>query len=118
MLQKYIEKKYELRITIIGEDVFSVKIDSQHKDETKEDWRVNNCSNVNYSSIKIPDFIIQRCKNMLKQLDINFSSIDLIFGTDGDYYFLDLNPNGQWAWIDEKLNLHMSESIGAYFYGK
>ncbi len=118
LIQEYIEKEYELRIIVVGNDLFAIKIDSQNNIDTQEDWRVNNCLSVPYSLIELPEEIKVRCKKIVEQFNLNFSSMDLIYSKTGDYYFLDLNPNGQWAWIDEILNLNISKSIGEFFYGK
>jgi hypothetical protein len=40
-LQEYVEKSFELRITVVGKKVFAVKIDSQAHEETKIDWRLH-----------------------------------------------------------------------------
>jgi hypothetical protein len=42
--------------------------------------------------------------------------MDLIISKDKNVYFLDLNPNGQWAWIDEILGLGIPKAIEKYFY--
>jgi biotin carboxylase len=28
--------------------------------------------------------------------------MDFVLDESGEYYFLEMNPNGQWAWIEEK----------------
>lgn len=92
IIQEYIIKEYELRVIIVGDDVFSIKIESQLNNETKEDWRVNNCSSVNYSVIDLPLSVIEKCKNMLRELKLSFSSMDIIYSSDGNYYFVTTQP--------------------------
>ncbi len=115
LVQEYIEKAYELRIIVIGQSIHAVRIDSQENEDTREDWRVNNCLSVRYSPIKLPPNIAKQCLKMLELFDISFCSMDLVFSKGGDYVFLDLNPNGQWAWIDEMLDLNLAVEFSRFF---
>ena len=36
---------------------------------------------------------------------------DFIVNPKGEYFFLEVNPAGQWLWMEEKLNLNISKSI-------
>lgn len=111
LIQEYIPKKYELRVIVVNETVFTVVVYSQEKSRTSEDWRVDNCQNVKYEIINIPKEIETKCLKIVRHFGLNFSSMDIIVSEDGKYYFLDLNPNGQWGWLDEKLNLGISQKI-------
>ena len=117
LIQEYIDKKYEYRVTIIGKHFYCVKIDSQKNEKTKIDWRVENCMAVDYYETSLPNKVIEKCKKLLKSFEVSFSAIDLIEDKNGKYYFLDLNPNGQWAWLDEILNMNMVQAFEEYFYG-
>lgn len=116
LIQEYIEKKYEIRVIIVSNKIFAIKINSQIKQETKIDWRINNCMSVDYNLIVLPESIQNLCLTILNRFNLNFSSMDLIVDINDNYYFLDLNPNGQWAWIDQILKLNISKTIGDYFY--
>jgi len=115
-IQEYVEKKYELRITCIGDKIFPVKILSQSNNSTKIDWRVDNCSSVEYMKTRINNELKNKCNKLLHCFNLNFACIDLIVGKNNKIYFLDLNPNGQWAWLDEILNLGIAKEIERYFY--
>ncbi len=114
--QEYVEKDTEFRVTLVGNALFAVEIDSQSNDETKQDWRVGNCLLVDYSRVTLPKKIEKLCRSLVERANISFSAIDLVKDKTGRFYFLDLNPNGQWAWIDEMLSLGIAKSIEDYFY--
>jgi len=42
---------------------------------------------------------------------LRFSAIDLVEATDGDFWFLEANPNGQWAWIEQRTGAPVSAAI-------
>lgn len=103
--QEYIDKEYEVRLTIVGNFVFPVKISS----ENNVDWRTPD-NNVKYELISIPEEIINKSKQLLSALNLRFGCLDFII-KDNDFYFLEVNTNGQWLWLEKELNLNISEKI-------
>ncbi|SHM98612.1 MvdC/MvdD family ATP grasp protein [Mucilaginibacter sp. OK098] len=109
--QEYIEKEYELRITVVNGKVFAAKVDSQAHEETKVDWRK---IKLQFSACEIPSEVSRQCIELCQTLGINFGAIDLIQDKAGKYWFLEINPNGQWAWIEMDTGLKISASIIQY----
>lgn len=107
IFQNHIEKEYDIRVIVVGSDVFATAIESQGHEETKTDWRLSDCYKIPLKQYKInlPQKIISLCLEMTKKFNLRYSAIDLVLGKDGAYYFLELNPNGQWAWV-EQLGIH------------
>lgn len=111
LFQEYIPKKVELRITVVGQKVFAAEIHSQKSSKTEIDWRHYDFERVTHSIHKLPKEIEQRCVLLVKKLGLKFGAIDMILTPDGDYVFLEINPNGQWGWIEELAGLPISRSI-------
>ena len=105
-LQKYIDKNYEVRLTYIDGYFFSVRIDS----EDKLDWR-RNYKGLKYRVIDCPTKILNQCKKMLSEFKLNFGAFDFIVDKDNNWFFLEVNPNGQWLWLENELKLSISEKI-------
>jgi glutathione synthase/RimK-type ligase-like ATP-grasp enzyme len=108
IFQENIEKAYELRVTIVGNKVFAAKIDSQHCSETLIDWRRKQ---VPFTPYNLPEEITKKCIGLVSSLNLSFGAIDLIRKANGDYIFLEINPNGQWAWLETQSNLKISDEI-------
>ena len=53
----------------------------------------------------------------LKEINSSFGCFDFMKGIDGNYYFLECNPNGQWLWIEEDIGLSISKEIADYLNG-
>lgn len=111
IFQPYITKSYELRITVVGSRVFVTKIDSQKSDETKIDWRRYDFKNVSHSVEKLPSMEEQKCIELVKILGLKFGAIDMIVTPNNEYYFLEINANGQWAWIEVLTKQSISSEI-------
>lgn len=103
--QSYENKDYEIRLTIVKHKLFGVRIDSTNK----VDWRKEGTA-LTYSKIEIPSHIGQKCLMMMENLGINFAAFDFIVHND-EYFFLELNANGQWLWLEEQLDLDISSAI-------
>lgn len=96
--QKLIEKAYEIRTFYINNEFFSVAIISQSNSKTKIDYRnydkLHPNRNIPY---KLPKEIEKKLKKLIDDLVLKYCSIDLIFGEDGNFYFLEINPIGQFG---------------------
>jgi glutathione synthase/RimK-type ligase-like ATP-grasp enzyme len=107
VFQPYIEKAYELRCVVMGERIFTAKLDSQAHEGTRLDWRAGNVEDeqVGYEVYDLPERVQAGLHRLMHSFGLNFASIDMIVTPDGEFVFLDLNPNGQWLWLEEELGL-------------
>lgn len=106
--QENIAKDYEIRVTVVGDTIFSAAVFSQQDRETIHDWRKKK---LKFHSIELPNDIKEKCFLLVKSLNLEFGAIDLIKTPEGEYFFLEINPNGQWAWIEIETGLEISNSI-------
>lgn len=111
IVQNNIVKDYELRVTVVGDKAFSAKVNSQKNKNTLTDWRKEKNPFVVYD---LPNEIEQKCIQLTKKLNISFGAIDLVRDKNGNYIFLEINPNGQWAWIEIETGLKISDEIINY----
>lgn len=115
--QEYVPKAFELRVTVVGgeEDgrVFATRIDSQKlaPDEGGIDWRQGYDHGMELSAFDLPMDIAGKCSSLVHSLGLNFGCIDLIVRPDGEYVFLECNPNGQWLWVELSTGQKISAAI-------
>ncbi len=109
-LQEYVEKAFELRITVIGEKVFAVKIDSQANEETKIDWRLHTKMNP-HSIFTLPSNIENFCIEFLKEQKLLYGAMDFIVTPKNEYVFLENNPFGQYLWLEIETQIPLTEEI-------
>jgi glutathione synthase/RimK-type ligase-like ATP-grasp enzyme len=107
VFQPYVEKAYELRCVVMGDNIFTAKLDSQGHASTRTDWRAGAVADddVEYEAYDLPVRVQAALHRLMRAFEIRFASIDLIVTPDGEFVFLDLNPNGQWLWLEEELGL-------------
>lgn len=102
IFQPYIPKKAELRCVVIGKKIFSARIDSQASEKTRKDWRGGEYQLEPFS---LPERVEASILRLMDSFGINFASLDMILTPEGEFVFLELNPNGQWLWLELKLGL-------------
>src|SRR5438067_761830 len=106
--QPYIHKAAELRCVVIGQNIFSVKINSQANESTRRDWRGGDCP---LEIFALPEDVEAAILRLMDSFGINFASLDMILTPEGECVFLELNPNGQWLWLEEELGFPLVESM-------
>lgn len=109
--QEKLLKKYDLRVTVIGKHVFPVEIHSQDYQASSIDWRKGENPKIAHMKHELPKEVTAKCLQLNQILGLEFSAIDFVLTPDGEYYFLEINPNGQWAWIEERTGYNLTESL-------
>ena len=114
-IQKRIEKKYELRIFYIDGNFYSMVIFSQNNPKTIEDFRNYDLENPNrFEPYTLPRNIQVKLNKMMNLLGLNTGSIDMIKATDDNYYFLEINPSGQFGMTAAPCNYPLYELVADY----
>jgi glutathione synthase/RimK-type ligase-like ATP-grasp enzyme len=111
IFQAYVPKRLELRITVVGERVFPAEIHSQRTHHTKHDWRRYDLDNTPHFPHDLPREIQERCISLVKRLELCYGAIDMVLTPDGRYVFLEINPSGQYMWIEAQTGLPISAAI-------
>lgn len=110
-LQSYIPKCCEIRLTVIGKTLLACRIDSQASDRTKEDWRRYDLSKVGHEIVFLPESVTARILKFMAEAALEFGAIDLIHTPDDKYVFLEINPAGNWHWIEKMTGLPIAKNI-------
>lgn len=111
LFQEYVDKAVELRVTVIGDELFAAEIHSQDDERTAVDWRHYDVE-IPYAEAKLPAELADRCLAFVRSYGLNFSALDLILTPDGRYVFVENNPNGQFMFIEHKVpQLAMTDAL-------
>ena len=112
-IQEKICKKYELRIFYINGEYYTMAIFSQSSKNTELDFRKFDWSNPNRKiPYNLPRDLKEKLTNMLNILKLNCCSIDIIkSSTDEKYYFLEINPTGEFGMTSTPCNYEAYKKI-------
>ncbi|MGN6168635.1 MAG: MvdC/MvdD family ATP grasp protein [Solirubrobacteraceae bacterium] len=108
IFQPYVDKAFELRCVVIGERIFAAKIHSQATEATRRDWRAGEPE---HEIFALPEGVEASIHRLMASFQLNFASLDMIVTPDGEFVFLELNPNGQWLWLELELGLPLVASM-------
>jgi glutathione synthase/RimK-type ligase-like ATP-grasp enzyme len=101
LFQEKIDKLCDIRINIVDEQVISVAIyASKFNESQKVDIRRDNMFNVRYEVILLPDSVKIKLLQMCKLYRLRFAAVDMALTLEGKWVFFEINPNGQWAWLE------------------
>jgi ATP-GRASP peptide maturase of grasp-with-spasm system len=115
LVQNYIDKKYELRIFYLEKKTYAMAIFSQNDTKTTVDFRNYNKVKPNRSvPFKLPFIIEQKLIKLMNKLDLNCGSIDMIVDKNNEYYFLEVNPIGQYGMVSDPCNYELDRIIAKY----
>jgi ATP-GRASP peptide maturase of grasp-with-spasm system len=119
LFQEYIEKEIELRIVYLEKEFYCMGILSQQNPKTMIDFRNYDRVNPNRSiPLDIPQEIKNKIINLMDFLNINFGSIDMILSKEGEYYFLEINPVGQFGMTSNPCNYNLEKKIAELLINK
>jgi glutathione synthase/RimK-type ligase-like ATP-grasp enzyme len=111
IFQAYVPKRVELRITVVGDRVFAAEIHSQSSNHTKLDWRHYDEYQTPYLVHDLPANVERYCISLTRELGLRYGAIDMIVTADERYVFLEINPNGQYLWIENETGLPITSAI-------
>lgn len=116
LIQKYIPKKYELRIFFLHGEFYVMAIFSQKDEKTKIDFRNYNKVKPNRNvPFKLPMEVEKKLTELMNKLDLNCGSIDMICTPKNEFVFLEVNPIGQYGMVSNPCNYYLHEKIASFF---
>jgi glutathione synthase/RimK-type ligase-like ATP-grasp enzyme len=116
LFQEWVPKEYEVRLTVVGRELFAAEI---HADSEAGhiDWRSDYASH-SYAVCKPPASVRSGVLRMLQRLDLPYGAFDFVVTPDGDWYFLEVNPSGQFGFVEQATGLPITAAIADYLEGR
>lgn len=115
ILQECLKNKTDVRVTVIGDMLCATSITCNGKN-IEGDWRKHEKELLKYSGIILPNDVHDGIVKLMKVLDLHFGGVDLAI-VDGKYYFIEVNPTGEWGWLTQVASLPIDKQIVDYMIG-
>lgn len=110
LFQQKIAKQADVRITVVDGRCHSVKLFAQDGNGTQRcDIRRDNMIDVRYERCSLPMSIVERIGRLMDFYRLRFAAIDMAISVANEWVFLEVNPNGQWAWMDICADMDIAE---------
>ncbi|WP_217545548.1 ATP-grasp ribosomal peptide maturase [Streptomyces sp. GbtcB6] len=115
LFQAWVDKAYEVRLTVVGDRMLAAAINAG-SEAGHEDWR-SDYGKLSYSTTDVPDDVVAGMGRMMKELRLRYGAADFVVGPDGQWTFLEVNPTGQWDWIQYETGLPIVAAIADELLG-
>ncbi|WP_158300897.1 hypothetical protein [Chromobacterium sp. ATCC 53434] len=97
--QYKIDIDYEIRIVALGKDLIAAKI---MRDERKK-MSDSHLDTHNIKPFTLSSQVTSCCLKLMKEMNLEFSCIDLAVNKKGEVFFLEINQAGQFLFLDQAL---------------
>ncbi|AKL74098.1 hypothetical protein IMCC26256_111829 [Actinobacteria bacterium IMCC26256] len=114
LYQRPVPKAYELRVTLVGDNLLACAMDSQTSMDGLDDWRRADPESIAHRPVTLDDPTATRCRRLARALGLEFGAFDLVVTPEGETVFLEVNPNGQWLWIEDFTGLPIAAAIARW----
>ena len=112
IFQKRIDKKSELRITVVSEQVFAAKLNLKSKKALEEDIHLSKYDeDIDIEPFDLAPEVKNRILAMMKVFGLEYGSLDFIIDKNSKLIFLEVNPTGDWAYIEDTTGMPITEVI-------
>lgn len=111
-LQEYIDAAIEIRVTIVGDKVFACSFEKDFTNPSIIDYR-NQLNVQNYKAIELPIELNNALKQLTNTYNLNYNTADLLKDKNDNYYFLEMNANGEYIWIEDIAGFPISKTIAS-----
>ena len=100
IFQARVDKAHELRVTVMGAHFVTARLCSQEVEEARLDWRGAGAQ-IRVEPDRLPEAVEAACLRVMRGLGIVFGAFDFIVTPEGEHVFLEVNPSGQFLWVEE-----------------
>jgi MvdD family ATP-grasp ribosomal peptide maturase len=110
--QELLPKSLEIRVTVVGRRVMSASIDSQVSTRATHDWRRDGLRMLeDWRPYQLPVDVEEKILRLMDYFSLNYGAIDIILTPGGKHVFLELNPCGEFFWLEQTPGLPISAAI-------
>ncbi len=109
LFQEFIVKRCDIRVTIIGEEVFATAI-YPLSEETQIDSRID-YEKLSHVSHTLPNQICEKLLALTRSYHLSYAGIDLLLTPEGRYIYLELNALGQFGWLEGRTGVPLYHTL-------
>ncbi|NDL60188.1 MvdC/MvdD family ATP grasp protein [Phytoactinopolyspora mesophila] len=107
--REWVDKHHEIRLTVVG-NAFSAAEIHAGSDAAHVDWR-NDYASLTYRVVDVPGAVRRGVVELMRRFGLVFGALDFVVTPAGEWRFLEINPNGQWGWIQTVTGLPISNAL-------
>jgi ATP-GRASP peptide maturase of grasp-with-spasm system len=115
LFQQLIEKKYDIRVFFMNDECYSMAILSQNDSKTTIDFRNYDFERPSRTiPYKLPAEIENKICKLMRSINLSNGSLDFVLSQDHKFYFLEVNPIGQFGMTSYPCNYEIDKKIAQF----
>jgi hypothetical protein len=111
IFQERIRGPADVRVTVVGNEIFAAKIETA-KGRAEIDSRMD--LDATYVAHKLPTNLEDQLQAFMSTMGLVYGTIDLKISESGNYVFFEVNPQGQFLYIEILTGLPISEALADF----
>ncbi|TDO68988.1 hypothetical protein EV651_10122 [Kribbella sp. VKM Ac-2571] len=115
ILQRRVFARTHARVVTVGTEVYSATLPA---DDLPTDWRLSRQAHHAFTNNPAADSVHALASTAAQKMSVGYSAQDWIQDTAGDWWFIDLNPAGQWLFLPEPVAADITAAIGRFLEGQ
>lgn len=117
--QEKLEKRLELRATVVGRRVFTAAVDSQALEGAKLDWRKEGVALLDaWKPYQLPKPVERSLLKLTRWFGLNYGAADFVVTPSGRHVFLEVNAGGEFSWLQRSPGLPIVEALAEVLVGR
>ncbi|MBH5336060.1 ATP-grasp ribosomal peptide maturase [Streptomyces pactum] len=115
LFQAWVDKAYEVRLTVAGDRLLAAEVRSDTP-AGHTDWR-SDYRSLSYRATGTPPHIADGVRSLMRRLGLRYGALDFVVSPTGEWTFLEINPCGEWDWIQAETGLPIADAIADELQG-
>lgn len=115
IFQRTIPRGTDIRATVVDREIFAASIHTEDV-AANIDWRVDISPVI--KEFVLPSNIQSKILKLMEILGIRYGAADLRMDKNGDFYFFEVNPGGQFLFVEIQTKQAISRAIAHALVGK
>ncbi|OXM43058.1 MvdC/MvdD family ATP grasp protein [Amycolatopsis alba] len=108
-LQPFVPKAFEVRLTVIGEDMFPIAIHA-HSEAAYVDYR-SDPDNLSYKLLDLSPDLAQAVARYMEKTGLAYAAFDFVVTPDGEWVMLEANTGPQMGWLEAATGAPITEAM-------
>jgi glutathione synthase/RimK-type ligase-like ATP-grasp enzyme len=116
ILQERLEKKSELRVTVVGNIIFAAELETRSLSNNYDDLHRFPIAEIPKKAVNLDKMLEDCCLKMMKSLGLRYGAFDFIIDMNNQAHFLEINLTGDWYWIEHETKLPITDAMVNLMY--
>lgn len=105
----------DVRVTVVGDELFAAEIDAR-RSSSPDDYRGFEAE-CRIAACRLPAPEEKALRALMRDLGLLYGAADFRRRADGAWFFLEVNPGGQWDFVEERTGQPITEAVAALLAG-